>query len=193
MKNATTDHTRSMNDRGAAGSWFASAKELHTSAALVIQVGRVFFTVHNQSEISLVQAGPTMAKEAQVQVELILPTSETLLEDTLSTPTDTSDRATTEARMLPCHILLGGEKWHVTLPLGGAQLVTEEPNLSRRSPALQSKIGAWPWVSMALDDSSADGQRRRRLVSRGSTVRMMAAGDAEAADSGSKDQEVARL
>ncbi|KAK9119170.1 hypothetical protein Scep_017263 [Stephania cephalantha] len=38
--------------------------------------------------------------------------------------------------------LLGG--------LGGAQLVAEELSLSRRSPALQSKMGAWPWASMAL-------------------------------------------
>ncbi|KAK9135762.1 hypothetical protein Syun_015092 [Stephania yunnanensis] len=38
--------------------------------------------------------------------------------------------------------LLGGR--------GGAQLVTEEPSLSRRSPALQSKMGVWPWASMAL-------------------------------------------
>ncbi|KAK9088940.1 hypothetical protein Scep_028022 [Stephania cephalantha] len=34
--------------------------------------------------------------------------------------------------------------------LGGAQLVTEEPSLSRRSPALQIKTGVWPWASMAL-------------------------------------------
>ncbi|KAK9169200.1 hypothetical protein Syun_001340 [Stephania yunnanensis] len=44
-----------------------------------------------------------------------------------------------------CHVrrqmvysLLGG--------LGGAQLVTKEPSLSRRSPVLQSKMGAWPWA-----------------------------------------------
>ncbi|KAK9082914.1 hypothetical protein Scep_029385 [Stephania cephalantha] len=35
---------------------------------------------------------------------------------------------------------------------GGAQLVTEEPSLSRRSPALQSKMGVWPWASMALGE-----------------------------------------
>ncbi|KAK9139059.1 hypothetical protein Scep_008740 [Stephania cephalantha] len=44
-------------------------------------------------------------------------------------------------RQMVCS-LLGG--------LGGAQLVTEEPNLSRRSPALQSKMGVWPWASTAL-------------------------------------------
>ncbi|KAK9167406.1 hypothetical protein Scep_002597 [Stephania cephalantha] len=33
---------------------------------------------------------------------------------------------------------------------GGAQLVAEEPNSSRMSPALQSKMGVWPWASMAL-------------------------------------------
>ncbi|KAK9111306.1 hypothetical protein Scep_018825 [Stephania cephalantha] len=38
--------------------------------------------------------------------------------------------------------LLGG--------LGGARPVTEEPSLSRRSPALQSKMGVWPWASMAF-------------------------------------------
>ncbi|KAK9081726.1 hypothetical protein Syun_030772 [Stephania yunnanensis] len=38
--------------------------------------------------------------------------------------------------------LLGGR--------GGAQLVTEEPSLLRRSPALQSKMGVRPWASMAL-------------------------------------------
>ncbi|KAK9104605.1 hypothetical protein Scep_021449 [Stephania cephalantha] len=44
-------------------------------------------------------------------------------------------------RQMVCS-LLGGH--------GGAQLVTEEPSLSRRSPALQSKMGVWPWASMAL-------------------------------------------
>ncbi|KAK9139803.1 hypothetical protein Scep_009484 [Stephania cephalantha] len=44
-------------------------------------------------------------------------------------------------RQMACS-LLGG--------LGGAQLVVEEPSLSRRSPALQSKMGVWPWASMAL-------------------------------------------
>ncbi|KAK9169503.1 hypothetical protein Syun_001643 [Stephania yunnanensis] len=36
--------------------------------------------------------------------------------------------------------LLGGR--------GGAQLVTEEPSLSRRSPTLQSKMGVWPWARL---------------------------------------------
>ncbi|KAK9128655.1 hypothetical protein Syun_017452 [Stephania yunnanensis] len=36
------------------------------------------------------------------------------------------------------------------LGLEGAQLVTEEPSLSRRSPALQSKIGVWPWLVWPL-------------------------------------------
>ncbi|KAK9127032.1 hypothetical protein Syun_015829 [Stephania yunnanensis] len=40
-------------------------------------------------------------------------------------------------RQMVCS-LLGGR--------GGAQLVTEEPSLSRRSPALQSKMGVWPWA-----------------------------------------------
>ncbi|KAK9158018.1 hypothetical protein Scep_004592 [Stephania cephalantha] len=44
-------------------------------------------------------------------------------------------------RQMVCS-LLGG--------LGGAQLVTEEPSLSRRSPTLQSKMGVWPRASMAL-------------------------------------------
>ncbi|KAK9159367.1 hypothetical protein Scep_005941 [Stephania cephalantha] len=44
-------------------------------------------------------------------------------------------------RQMVCS-LLGG--------LGGAQLVAEEPSLSRRSPALQRKMGVWPWASMAL-------------------------------------------
>ncbi|KAK9087809.1 hypothetical protein Syun_030203 [Stephania yunnanensis] len=38
-----------------------------------------------------------------------------------------------------------GDRWCV-LCLG----ITEEPSLSRRSPALQSKMGLWPWASMAL-------------------------------------------
>ncbi|KAK9098265.1 hypothetical protein Syun_025310 [Stephania yunnanensis] len=45
-----------------------------------------------------------------------------------------------------------GDRWCVSFlgDLGGAQPVTEEPSLSRRSPALQSKMGVWPWASMAL-------------------------------------------
>ncbi|KAK9140138.1 hypothetical protein Scep_009819 [Stephania cephalantha] len=59
-----------------------------------------------------------------------------------------------------CHVrrqmvccLLGG--------LGGAQLVAEEPNLSRRSPALQSKMGVWPWASMAFGGERAELARAR--------------------------------
>ncbi|KAK9106637.1 hypothetical protein Syun_022648 [Stephania yunnanensis] len=44
-------------------------------------------------------------------------------------------------RQMVCS-LLGGR--------GVARLVTEEPSLSRRSPTLQSKMGIWPWTSMAL-------------------------------------------
>ncbi|KAK9111591.1 hypothetical protein Scep_019110 [Stephania cephalantha] len=46
-----------------------------------------------------------------------------------------------QAQPMVCS-LLGGH--------GGAQLVTEEPSLSRRSPALQSKMGVWHLASMAL-------------------------------------------
>ncbi|KAK9148613.1 hypothetical protein Scep_007370 [Stephania cephalantha] len=52
--------------------------------------------------------------------------------------------------------LLGG--------LGGAQPVAEEPSLSRRSPALQSKMGVWPWASMALaawEEEEEEGVARR--------------------------------
>ncbi|KAK9166331.1 hypothetical protein Scep_001522 [Stephania cephalantha] len=49
-------------------------------------------------------------------------------------------------RQIVCS-LLGG--------LGGAQPVAEEPSLSRRSPALQSKMGVWPWASMALGGAPA--------------------------------------
>ncbi|KAK9160467.1 hypothetical protein Syun_006808 [Stephania yunnanensis] len=37
--------------------------------------------------------------------------------------------------------------------------VAEEPSLSRRSPALQSKMRVWPWASMALGgcDNVGDG------------------------------------
>ncbi|KAK9162413.1 hypothetical protein Syun_003315 [Stephania yunnanensis] len=56
------------------------------------------FTVHNPPETSLVQAGPIVAKEAQVQVELVLRTSDTLLEDTLNTPIDMGASVTAEAR-----------------------------------------------------------------------------------------------
>ncbi|KAK9169155.1 hypothetical protein Syun_001295 [Stephania yunnanensis] len=37
-----------------------------------------------------------------------------------------------------------------TLKIGS--WVFEEPNSSRRSAALQSKMGVWPWVSMAPDE-----------------------------------------
>ncbi|KAK9135676.1 hypothetical protein Syun_015006 [Stephania yunnanensis] len=67
------------------------------SPALVIQA-RCAFTIHNPPETSPVQARHIVAEEAQVQVELILPTFETLLEDTLNTLTDTGVKATTEAR-----------------------------------------------------------------------------------------------
>ncbi|KAK9157582.1 hypothetical protein Scep_004156 [Stephania cephalantha] len=51
--------------------------------------------------------------------------------------------------------------------LGGAQLVTEEPSLLRRSPALQSKMGVWPWASMALGGSgSYVGSTRRNTYVR---------------------------
>ncbi|KAK9139884.1 hypothetical protein Scep_009565 [Stephania cephalantha] len=46
--------------------------------------------------------------------------------------------------------------------LGGAQLVTEEPSLSRRSPALQSKMGVWPWANMALGGCGSDDPGRER-------------------------------
>ncbi|KAK9160767.1 hypothetical protein Syun_007108 [Stephania yunnanensis] len=69
------------------------------------------------------------------------------------------------ASMLPWHILMGGGKWCVHClevteepsssrrsPAfrGGAQLFAEEPSSSWKSPALQSKMGVWPWASMAL-------------------------------------------
>ncbi|KAK9099054.1 hypothetical protein Syun_026099 [Stephania yunnanensis] len=58
------------------------------------------------------------------------------------------------------HSLLGGR--------GGAQLVTEEPSLSRRSPTLQSKMGVWPWASMALggycDESGEGGDWQLPLI-----------------------------
>ncbi|KAK9128713.1 hypothetical protein Syun_017510 [Stephania yunnanensis] len=48
--------------------------------------------------------------------------------------------------------------------LGGAYLVAEEPSLWRRSPALQSKMGVWPWASMALGGSGSFGGSTRRNV-----------------------------
>ncbi|KAK9121513.1 hypothetical protein Syun_019130 [Stephania yunnanensis] len=61
-------------------------------------------------------------------------------------------------RLLHQYVFTSTGRWYVSLLgdlggahcHGGAQLVTEEPSLSRRSPALQSKIGVWPWASMAL-------------------------------------------
>ncbi|KAK9111518.1 hypothetical protein Scep_019037 [Stephania cephalantha] len=50
---------------------------------------------------------------------------------------------------------------------GGAQLVAEEPNSSRRSPALQSKMGVWPWASMALGEYGlGQGGERARTEKR---------------------------
>ncbi|KAK9106976.1 hypothetical protein Syun_022987 [Stephania yunnanensis] len=57
-------------------------------------------------------------------------------------PRQDVDLAYIDGRRHMVSSLLGG--------LGGAQPVMEEPNLSRRSPALQSKKGVWPWASMAL-------------------------------------------
>ncbi|KAK9113649.1 hypothetical protein Syun_020446 [Stephania yunnanensis] len=116
--------------------------------ALGIQAGCVF-TVHNPPETSPVQAGPTMAEEAQVQVELVLPTLETLLEDTLNMPSDTGDR------------------WYVL-----CLEVLEEPSSSRRSPACHG--GAQPYRvrwGMAFGEYGLGGEdfarvRAGRQVSR---------------------------
>ncbi|KAK9168994.1 hypothetical protein Syun_001134 [Stephania yunnanensis] len=48
-------------------------------------------------------------------------------------------------RQMVCSLLRG---------LGGVQLIMDEPSLSWRSPALQSKMGVWPLASMALDGHS---------------------------------------
>ncbi|KAK9082400.1 hypothetical protein Syun_031279 [Stephania yunnanensis] len=157
VENAPRFQTGFRNDREAAGSRFASADELHTShdqqlqkilrwlraqvtlsssmsAALVIQAGCVF-TVHNPPEKLLVQAGPAVTEVTHVRAAIVPHIPETPAEDTPSIPIDTGVKATVEdvalayidgRRQMVCS-LLGGH--------GGAQLVTEEPSSSRRSPA----------------------------------------------------------
>ncbi|KAK9098561.1 hypothetical protein Syun_025606 [Stephania yunnanensis] len=51
-----------------------------------------------QPRIDFKGHGPKVVEEAQVQVDLVLRTSDTLPKDTLSKPTDTGVRATAEAR-----------------------------------------------------------------------------------------------
>ncbi|KAK9142349.1 hypothetical protein Syun_011749 [Stephania yunnanensis] len=67
------------------------------STALVTQTGSAP-TVHDPPVGPLVQAGPTVAEETHVQAEIVLPTPETSVEDTPNTSTNTSVRATSEAR-----------------------------------------------------------------------------------------------
>ncbi|KAK9169097.1 hypothetical protein Syun_001237 [Stephania yunnanensis] len=59
--------------------------------------------------------------------------------------------------MLPWHMLMGGDRWCFSLlrDLGGAQLVTEELSLSRRSPACRG--GAQPYrVRWGYGDAASD-------------------------------------
>ncbi|KAK9168969.1 hypothetical protein Syun_001109 [Stephania yunnanensis] len=127
IENATTDYTRSRNDRGAA--------------------------VHNPPDTSLVQAGFKVADEAQVQVELVFPTSETLLEDTLSTLTDTSDRATTEERQTREFQRHYPKKFHGVLTLRwqmdshvkthDVPAISAQIQLSKASTPLVREVDAW--------------------------------------------------
>ncbi|KAK9147458.1 hypothetical protein Scep_006215 [Stephania cephalantha] len=66
-------------------------------------------------------------------------------------------------RLLRAHMLCS-----LLRGLGGAQLVAEEPSLSRRSPALQSKTGyglgrVWPWAEAELAERA--GRQRRTMAS----------------------------
>ncbi|KAK9128344.1 hypothetical protein Syun_017141 [Stephania yunnanensis] len=55
-------------------------------------------------------------------------------------------------------------EWSLLGGLGGVQPVTDEPSLSQRSPTLQSKMGVWPWASMALGGKQKNSDAKERPV-----------------------------
>ncbi|KAK9092680.1 hypothetical protein Syun_027591 [Stephania yunnanensis] len=114
---------------------------------LKAMAGRVFI-VHNPPETYPVQAGLIVAEGAQVQVELILRTSDKLPEDTLSTSTDTGVRATTEERQAREFERHYPEKFHVRridshLKIHDVLAISAQMQSSISSAPLVSEVDVW--------------------------------------------------
>ncbi|KAK9082930.1 hypothetical protein Scep_029401 [Stephania cephalantha] len=101
------------------------------------------------------------AQQSQEQVHAITPSVPTTIHRTLIEGiswVETHSNRETDGQSEKFIYILADIRGYEYVSDGGSwdscSEISEEPSLSRRSPALQSKMGVWPWASMALGSKS---------------------------------------